>query len=98
MKVNYPLRLFFDCGAAHLSPAGRPCLKCQVSPSGAFSDSWTAKTPFGWFVWADDELRDAPSSIWRWSPIRRAIGRWCSAIRDWAASTASRASRVGTTG
>ena len=53
MIVRYPLRLFFDCSTAHLSPAARDYLEQHA----AARDEMIATTPYGWFVWcgeADD--------------------------------------------
>lgn len=57
MNVTYPLRLFFDCSTKHVSPAVRDYLE-ERSDATALGDAlaaWAARTPFGWFVWADPE-------------------------------------------
>ena len=51
MSVTYPLRLFFDCSTAHLSPASRAYLDAHAE----VRDEMIASTPYGWFVWAASE-------------------------------------------
>lgn len=51
MTVAYPLRLFFDCSNAHLSPASRSYLEREC----ALPESAAAATTYGWFVWAEEE-------------------------------------------
>lgn len=56
MSVTYPLRLFFDCSTAHLSPATRRGLDDLAVMSHARSSAAIdapSATPFGWFLWAD---------------------------------------------
>lgn len=50
MSVTYPLRVFFDCSTAHLSPASRAWLEDGVARTAAQPLAWVAATPFGWFV------------------------------------------------
>lgn len=60
MKVDYPLRLFFDCSTAHLSSASRAFLDERV----AQGDDLVASTPYGWFLWADEGPRsDLPADL-----------------------------------
>ncbi len=40
MTIAYPLRIFFDCSTAHLSPASRDHLGDQVQRSGSLPESW----------------------------------------------------------
>lgn len=54
MSVTYPLRVFFDCSTAHLSPASRGWLEDGVARTADQPLAWVAGTPFGWFVWADE--------------------------------------------
>lgn len=54
MSVTYPLRLFFDCSTAHLSPASR----AYLTHRSACSEALIASTPYGWFLWAGDEPTD----------------------------------------
>lgn len=54
MSVVYPLRVFFDCSTAHLSPASRAWLDDGVARSADQPLHWVAGTPFGWLVWADE--------------------------------------------
>lgn len=53
-RVDYPLRLFFDCSTAHLSPSTRAYLAIAAARSKTSPLTWTAETPFGWFVWVED--------------------------------------------
>lgn len=60
MTPTYPLRLFFDCSTAHLSPASRRDLEARA----AGGEELVASTPFGWFVWVDDHSRsDLPDDL-----------------------------------
>lgn len=54
MTVTYPLRLFFDCSTAHLSPVTRAYLDKLASQGGEM----IAITPYGWFLWVDTGPRD----------------------------------------
>lgn len=54
MSVAYPLRLFFDCSTAHLSTASRDYL----TDSAAAREEMIASTPYGWFVWAGEDIGD----------------------------------------
>lgn len=54
MTVTHPLRLFFDCSTAHLSPASRAHLEHHA----ACSEELIASTPYGWFLWAGDNPDD----------------------------------------
>ena len=64
MTIAYPLRIFFDCATAHLSPASRDHLGDQVQRSASRPESWIAQTPYGWFVWAEEEPgEDVPSDL-----------------------------------
>lgn len=54
MSVTYPLRLFFDCSTAHLSPASRGYLEHR----SACSEELIARTPYGCFLWAGDDPAD----------------------------------------
>lgn len=49
MTVAYPLRVFFDCSTAHLSPSSRSYLDARCE-----RDDLIARTPYGWFVWAEE--------------------------------------------
>lgn len=51
MSVRYPLRLFFDCSTAHLSPDAR----AYLDDHAAARDEMIASTPFGWFIWCGGE-------------------------------------------
>lgn len=51
MTVTYPLRPFFDCSTAHLSPSTRSWLEASV----AAGERMIAPTPFGWFLWCGEE-------------------------------------------
>ena len=55
MTPQYPLRLFFDCSTAHLSPESIAYLDHKAALSLIRPESWIAKTPYGWFVWTDEE-------------------------------------------
>ena len=60
MSVSYPLRLFFDCSTAHLSPASRAYLGSHALAR----DEMIASTPYGWFVWCGDEIdEDVPADL-----------------------------------
>ena len=60
MSVTYPLRLFFDCSTAHLSPASRDYLDSHALAR----DEMIASTPYGWFVWCGDEIEeDVPADL-----------------------------------
>ena len=59
MTVTYPLRLFFDCSTAHLSPAARAYLDRHA----AAGDEMIASTPYGWFVWCGGEVEEAPADL-----------------------------------
>lgn len=60
MTPTYPLRLFFDCSTAHLSPETRRDLDARA----ANSEDLVAATPFGWFVWAEEHRRsDLPNDL-----------------------------------
>lgn len=50
MIVEYPLRIFLDLSTAHLNKEDRDYL----STSNA-EFQWVAKTPYGSFVYADEE-------------------------------------------
>ncbi|EQB33877.1 MULTISPECIES: DUF5983 family protein [Sphingomonadales] len=50
MKPEYPLRLFFDCSTAHVSPATRTWLETLASSGEAM----IAATPYGWFLWVEE--------------------------------------------
>ena len=54
MSFTYPLRLFFDCSTAHLSATAREYLTDRA----AAHEEMIASTPYGWFVWAADEIGD----------------------------------------
>lgn len=60
MSVIYPLRLFFDCSTAHLSVAS-----CDyLTDRAAARDEMIASTPYGWFVWAGDEIgEEVPADL-----------------------------------
>lgn len=47
------LRNFMDLSTAHLTPATRGWLE---KVSGEFAlNHWVAATPYGWFLWCDEE-------------------------------------------
>lgn len=59
MSVTYPLRLFFDCSTAHLSPASGAYLELRSR-----CPELIASTPYGWFLWAgDDRDDDVPANL-----------------------------------
>ena len=53
-RILYPLRVFYDCSTAHLSPATRDFLEAQAERK----DELIAATPYGWFLWADENPGD----------------------------------------
>lgn len=53
MTVAYPLRVFFDCSTAHLSPSSRSYLDARCE-----RDDLVARTPYGWFVRAEEAPDD----------------------------------------
>lgn len=60
MTVSYPLRLFYDCSNAHLSPETRTHLDARANHGGEM----IAATPYGWFVWVGTEPRpDHPADL-----------------------------------
>lgn len=60
MSVQYPLRLFFDCSTAHLSPDAR----AYLDDHAAARDEMIATTPHGWFLWCGgDPAEDGPDDL-----------------------------------
>jgi len=53
MTIAYPLRVFLDCSTAHLSPSSRTYLNTRRE-----RDDLVARTPHGWFVWAEEAPDD----------------------------------------
>lgn len=71
MTPDYPLRLFFDCSNAHLSPATRDYLDAFA----ARDDEMIAATPYGWFLWVDDVLRpEHPDDLKQVVALARQLG------------------------
>ena len=54
MTIAYPLRVFLDCSTAHLSPSSRAYLDQRCD-----RDDLVARTPYGWFVWAEEPPDDS---------------------------------------
>ncbi len=53
-RLDYPLRVFFDCSTAHLSLATCDYLAEAAARAKTAPLTWTAETPFGWFVWVEE--------------------------------------------
>jgi hypothetical protein len=53
--LDYPLRAFFDCSTAHLSPSTCDYLAGAAARAQTEPLTWTAETPFGWFVWVEED-------------------------------------------
>lgn len=67
MNVSYPLRLFLDCSTAHLSPAARAYVEND--------DGIASPTPYGWFVYANEELGEfVPSDLKAVMAYARSLG------------------------
>lgn len=70
-KVDYPLRLFFDCSTAHLSTPSREWLDMHA----ARGDELIASTPYGWFMWVDEgKGEDEPADLAMIKAYARSLG------------------------
>lgn len=55
-QVRYPVRKFLDLSTRHLTPETRKWMCGQsLSAMGDHPKNWVAPTPYGWFVYADEE-------------------------------------------
>ena len=69
--MSYPLRVFYDCSTAHLCPATRDFLEAE----SARQVELIAATPYGWFLWAEENpVKQIPSDLAAVIRRARALG------------------------